>query len=64
MTLGCEWRHAPEARVEDFGDFEESQLVELESEREGSTFGARWGQTNVCATDDARDGGGQMEKSS
>ena len=28
MTWGCEWRHAPEARAEDFGDFEKSQLVE------------------------------------
>ena len=28
MTWGCEWRHAPEARAEDFEDFEESQLVE------------------------------------
>ena len=26
MTCGCEWRHAPEAHAEDFGDFEESQL--------------------------------------
>ena len=23
---------------------------ELDTEREGSTFGARWGQTNLCAT--------------
>ena len=28
MTWACEWRHAPEARAEDLGDFEESQLVE------------------------------------
>ena len=39
-----EWRHAPEARAEDLGDFEKSQLSwELDTEREGSTFGARWG---------------------
>ena len=37
---------------------------ELDSEREGVTFGARWGQMNLCATGAARDGGGQMEKSS
>ena len=30
---------------------------ELDSEREGSTFGIRWGQTNLCATGTARDGG-------
>ena len=28
-TRGCEWRHAPETRAEDFGDFEKSQLVEF-----------------------------------
>ena len=27
------------------------------SEQEGSTFGARWGQTNLCATSAAHDGG-------
>ena len=57
-TRGCEWRHAPEACAEDFGGFEKSQLSwELDSEREGSTLGARWGQTNLCATGAARDGG-------
>ena len=29
MTRGCEWRHAPEAREEDFKDFEKSQLAEF-----------------------------------
>ena len=28
MTWGCKWRHAPEARAEDLGDFEESQWGE------------------------------------
>ena len=58
MTWGCEWRHAPEARTEDLGDFEESQLSwELDSEPEGSTFRARWGQTNLGATGATRVGG-------
>ena len=36
---------------------------ELDTEREGSTFEARRGQTNLCATGAARDGGGgQMKK--
>ena len=36
MTWGCEWRHAPEARSVDFGDFEKSQLSwVLQSEEEG-----------------------------
>ena len=30
---------------------------ELDSEREGSTFEARWGQTNLCTTGATRDGG-------
>ena len=29
----------------------------MQPEREGSTFGARRGQTNLCATGAARDGG-------
>ena len=29
MSKWCEWRHAPEARAEDLGDFEKSQLVEF-----------------------------------
>ena len=28
LTRRCEWRHAPEARAENFGDFEKSELVE------------------------------------
>ena len=58
-----EWRHAPEARAEDLGDFEKSQLSwELDTEREGSTFGACRGQTNLWATGTARDGVGVDEK--
>ena len=64
---GCdqEWelRHAPEAFAEDLGRFEKVSSLELDSEQEGSTFGAPWGQKNLCATGAARDGG-QMEKSS
>ena len=40
-----------------FWEIWKSQLSwELDSEREGSTFGARWGQTNLCATGAARNG--------
>ena len=53
-TWVCEWRHAPEACVEDLGKFEKVSSWELDSEREGSTFGTRWGQTNLCATGVAR----------
>ena len=35
MTWGCEWRHAPEARAEDLGDFEESQWVECCDPKKG-----------------------------
>ena len=53
----CEWRHAPKTRG-GFWEICKSQLsYELDTEREGSTFGARWGQTNLCATGAARDGG-------
>ena len=59
MTWRCEWRHASEARAEDLGRFEKSQLSwVLRTEREGSTFGARRGQTSLRATGAARDGGG------
>ena len=37
------------------GDLKKSVSWELDSEQEGSTFGARWGQTNSCATSAARD---------
>ena len=51
VTRGCDWRHAPEASAEDFGRFEKSQLVEIETR-------ARQGETNLCATGAARDEGG------
>ena len=59
LTSGCKWRHAPEARAEDFGDFEKVVELswELDTEREGSIFGARWGQTNLRAKGTTRDGG-------
>ena len=41
-----------------WGNLKKSDSWELNSEREGSTFGARWGQTNLCAMGAARDGGG------
>ena len=60
----CEWCHAPEAHTENLGNFEKSQFSrELDSEREGSTFAARWGQTNLCATGAARMGGGDGKAS-
>ena len=56
----CGWRHAPEARG-GFGGFWKSQF-KLDTEREGSTFGARWGLTNLRATGAARDGEGANGK--
>ena len=55
----CEWHHAPEA-CRRFWGFWKSQLVELRLDtwREGSTFGAHRGQTNLRATGAAWDGGG------
>ena len=40
-----------------WGDLKKSVSWELDTEQEGSTFGARWGQTNLCATGCARVGG-------
>ena len=40
-----------------WGDLKKSVSWELDSEREWSTFGARWGQTNLCATGATRVGG-------
>ena len=37
-----------------WGIWKKSVSWELDSEQEGSTFGARWGQTNLCATGVAR----------
>ena len=53
----CGWRHAPETRG-GFGGFWKGQLSwELDTKREGSTFGARRGQTNLHASGAAGDGG-------
>ena len=54
------WRHAPEARAEDFGDFEESYSWVLRFEEEGWLSLARFGLVAGAA----RDGGDQMEKNS
>ena len=54
---GCEWRHALEVCAEDFRRFEKVSSWELDSKRKGSTFEARWGQTNLCATGTTHDGG-------
>ena len=40
------------------GDLKKSVELRLDTGREGSTFGARRGQTNLCATGAAQDGGG------
>ena len=62
MTLGWEWRHAPEARAEDLvGFWRKSVSCELDSERKRSTFRPHWGQRNLCATGAARDGGGRWK---
>ena len=45
------------------GILKKSVSWELDSERERSTFGARWGQTNLCATGAARVGAGSRWKS-
>ena len=55
-TRGCEWRHAPEVCVEDFGGFEKSQLSwGLRSEEEGwlslALSGLVAGATRVVGTD-------------
>ena len=49
-------------RAEDLGDFEENlRELKLDAERGGSTFGARWGETNLSVMGVARDRG-QMKK--
>ena len=60
----CELRHAPEARG-GFREFWKKSVElswELDTEREGSTFGACRGQTKLRATGAARDGGAIIEK--
>ena len=53
-TTGCGWRHAPEAWVEDLGDLRISSELSSCLRTRGSRFRAGWGQTNLCATGDAR----------
>ena len=47
VTGGCEWRHAPEACAEDFGRFEKSQLVEIETWARTDEF-VRYGRRTCC----------------
>ena len=56
LTSGCEWRHAPEAHAEDFGDFEKSELSPASEEdgwlslaRRGLVSGAHvvWGRWKI-----------------
>ena len=54
----CGWRHAPGARGGFCGFWKSQFSWELDSEREESTFGARWGETNLRAKGVARDRGG------
>ena len=46
-----------------WGFWRKSVSCELDSEREGSTFGVRRGQTNLCSTGAAREGRGCRGKS-
>ena len=51
----CGWRHAPGARG-GFGGFRrELESWKLDAEQGGSTFEARWGETNLRAMGGARD---------
>ena len=56
-VTGCEWRHAPEERGGFGGLRRKLESWKLDTERGGSTFGARWGETNLRAMGAARDGG-------
>ena len=53
----CRWRHAPEARGGYWGFWKSQLSWELDTERVGSTFGARRGLTNLRTMGAARDGG-------
>ena len=59
MTGGCEWRHAPEACVEDSGDLRKVRELSFSVRKRRLTFGARRGLAAGVAR-----GLGQMEKSS
>ena len=61
--MGCEWRHAPEARAEDFGDFEKSQLSRVPGlEEDGWLSQARRSQASGLVVGATHFGWGQMEK--
>ena len=58
MTRGCEWRHAPEACVEDLGDLEKKSVSwGLPPGEEGWLSVAHWGLVAGATR-----GLGQMEK--
>ena len=61
-VMECEWRHAPEACGGFGGFWRKRESRKLDTERDGLTFGARWGETNLRAMGAARMGGGQMKK--
>ena len=51
MSWGCKWRHAPEARAEDFGDFEEiSELRNAVGRRRVTFASLQWpfGGCHTC----------------
>ena len=61
MTGGREWRHAPEAYVEDLGDLRKDSQLSFSVPRRRLTFGARRNQTSSLRWGAAPGGGGLME---
>ena len=49
--MGCEWRHAPKARAEDFGDFEKNELSWVLWSEEEARSGLVAGTTRVGGAD-------------
>ena len=49
LTSGCEWRHAPEARAEDLGDFEKVSWVEFCFGRRRLAFACSQRPCDGCA---------------
>ena len=54
MTGECEWRHAQEARAEDFGDLRKVSKLSSCVRTEKLRFRLHWGEMNLCATGAAR----------
>ena len=46
---GCEWRHAPEARAEDFGDFENVSWIENKTPNRKGRFSGLAEARRICA---------------